>query len=105
MTDKPQLVILDMDTSTYFNMMARLMGGAAPPAPEDGPMLARMARIGLVPGQPFDMAKLDPAVQTGLKDLGKTALQHIDASKDSLGAMVNGWIITKDLEVFTEPNT
>ena len=59
MTDKPQTVILDMDTSTYFNMMARLMGGAAPPAPEDAPMLARMAKIGLVPGQPFDMAKLD----------------------------------------------
>ena len=35
MTDKPQSVILDVDTSTYFNMMARLMGGAAPPAPED----------------------------------------------------------------------
>ena len=52
-------MILDMDTSTYFNMMARLMGGAAPPAPEDAPMLARMAKIGLVPGQPFDMAKLD----------------------------------------------
>ena len=59
MTDAPQTVILDMDTSTYFNMMARLMGGAAPPAPEDAPMLARMAKIGLVPGQPFDMAKLD----------------------------------------------
>jgi len=51
MTDKPQSVILDMDTSSYFNMMARLMGGAAPPAPEDAPMLARMAKIGLVPSR------------------------------------------------------
>jgi len=100
MTDKPQSVILDMDTSAYFNMMARLMGGAAPPAPKDAPMLARIARIGLVPGRPFDMAKLDPAVQTGLKDLGKTALQRIAASKDSLGAMVNGWIVTKGLGVY-----
>jgi hypothetical protein len=69
MTDAPQTVILGMDTSTYFNMMAKLMGGAAPPAPEDAPMLARMAKIGLVPGQPFDMAQLDPAVQAALKDL------------------------------------
>ncbi len=61
MTDKPQSVILDMDTSAYFNMMARLMGSAAPPAPEDAPMLARMAKIGLVPGHPFDLAKLEPA--------------------------------------------
>jgi hypothetical protein len=100
MTDKPQWVILDMDASTYFNMMARLMGGAAPPAPEDAPILARMAKIGLVPGQPFEMVKLDPAALAALKDLGKTALQRIEASKDSLGAMVNGWIITKGLGVY-----
>ena len=100
MTDAPQKVILDMDTSTYFNMMARLMGSAAPPAPEDAPMLARMAKIGLVPGQPFDMAKLPPAVQAALKDLGKAALQHIEANKNSLGAMVNGWVVTKGLGVY-----
>jgi hypothetical protein len=100
MTDKPQSVILDMDTSTYFNMMARLMGGAAPPASEDAPMLARMAKIGLAPGQPFEMAKLDPAMQAALKDLGKTALQRIEANKDSLGTMVNGWIVTKGLGVY-----
>ena len=50
MTDAPQAVILDMDTSAYFNMMARLMDGTAPPAAEDAPMLSRMAKIGLVPG-------------------------------------------------------
>ena len=100
MTEKPQSVILDMDTATYFNMMARLMDGAAPPAPEDAQILARMAKIGLVPGQPFDMAKLDPATQAALKDLGKTALQRIEANKDSLGAMENGWVVTKGLGVY-----
>ena len=50
-----------------------------------------MAKIGLVPGQPFDMTKLDPATQAALKDLGKNALQRIEANKDSLGAMVNVW--------------
>ena len=100
MTDAPQAVILDMDTSTYFNMMARLMGGAAPPVAEDAPMLTRMAKIGLVPGQKFDMTKLDPAMQTALKDLGKAALQRIEANKDSLGAMVNGWVVTKGLGVY-----
>ena len=58
-----------MGTSGYFNLLAKLMGGDAPPAAEDAPMLARMAKIGIVPGQPFDMTKLDPAVQTALKDL------------------------------------
>ena len=100
MTDKPQSVILNMDTSAYFNMMARLMGGAAPPAPQDAPMLARMAKIGLVPGKPFEMAKLDPAEQAALKDLGKVALQRIEANKESVGEVVNGWIVTKGLGVY-----
>jgi hypothetical protein len=100
MTDKPQSVILNMDTSAYFNMMARLMGGSAPPAREDAPMVARMARIGLVPGQPFDMAKLPPATQAALKDLGKAALHRIEANQSSLGEVVNGWIVTKGLGVY-----
>ena len=97
MTDKPQVVINTMDTPAYFTMMAKLMGAAAPPAQEDAPMLARMARIGLVPGQPFDLTKLDPAVQSALKNLNQDAMKRIEKNKGSLGAMVNGWVITKDL--------
>ena len=100
MTDSPQKVINAMDTSTYFNMLAKLMGGAAPPAPEDAPILARMAKIGIVPGQPFDMSKLDPAVQAALKDVNGAAMKSIADNKASLGAMVNGWVITKDLGVY-----
>ena len=100
MTDKPQSVILDMDTSTYFNMMARLMGGTAPPAREDAPMLARMAKIGLVPGQQFDLSKLQPTVQAALKDLGKEALHRIEANQNGMGVMVNGWVVTKGLGVY-----
>jgi hypothetical protein len=97
MTDAPQKVINAMDTSTYFNMMAKLMGEAAPPAPEDAPILARMARIGLVPGQTFDMTKLDPAVQAVLKDINPAAMKRIEENKNSLGAMVHGWVVTKGL--------
>ena len=75
----------------------KLMGEAAPPAPEDAPMLARMAKIGLVPGQAFDMSKLDPAVQAALKDTNKSAMKRIEDNKDSMGAMVNGWVVTKGL--------
>ena len=97
MTDAPQKVINATDTATYFNLMAKLMGEAAPPAPEDAPMLARMARIGLVPGQPFDMSKLDPAVQAALKDTNNAAMKRIQDNKESLGELVNGWVVTKGL--------
>ncbi len=63
MTDKPQQVINGLGLKGYFDMMARLMGGAAPPAPEDAPILARMAKIGLVPGRPFDLSRFDAATR------------------------------------------
>jgi hypothetical protein len=97
MTAGPQDVILGMDASTYFNRMAKLMCTDAPPASGDAPMLAKMATLGIVPCQPFDISKLDPAVQSALKTLPQTGLKAIEANKDSLGNKVNGWVITKGL--------
>jgi len=82
-----------MDTSAYFNMMARLMGEAAPPAKEDASIVKRMAKIGLVPGQPFDAAQLDPAAQAGLKDVPKAAFEQIIALQKTGGKIENGWLI------------
>jgi hypothetical protein len=100
MTDKPQEVILAMGTEGYFNLMAKLMGGDAPPAAGDAPIVAAMAKIGIVPGKPFEMSKLDPAVQTALKDIPQSALKKIEANKNSIGEMVNGWVVAKGLGTY-----
>jgi hypothetical protein len=68
--------------------MAKLLGGDAPPAAGDAPMLASMAKIGIVPGQPFEMGKLGPAVQAALKDIPQTALKKIEANKNAMGEVV-----------------
>lgn len=93
MTDKPQQVILDMGVEEYFDRMAKLMGEAAPPAPEDAPIVARMAKIGIVPGKPFELAKLSPEVQAALKDLPQTTLDKISALFKTAGKIENGWLI------------
>ncbi|WP_216673389.1 DUF1254 domain-containing protein [Paraburkholderia solitsugae] len=97
MTDKPQAVINAMNTSTYFNMMAKLMCKDAPPSAEDGPMLAKMARIGIVPCKAFDIASLDPDVQAAIEDGGKDGFAHIEANRKNMGRMENGWIVTTGL--------
>ena len=98
MTDKPQTVLLAMGTEGYFNMMAKLMADVAPPAADDGPMLARMLKIGIVPGKSFEMSKLPTAVQTALKDIPQSALKKIEANQETLGEKVaGGWIVTKGL--------
>ena len=77
MTDKPQSAILALGTEGYFNLMAKLMAGPAPPAAADAPILARFAKLGIVPGKPFDMSSLAPEVQQGLEDLPAVALKEI----------------------------
>jgi hypothetical protein len=100
MTDKPQPAILAMGTDGYFNLMAKLMDGIAPPPAGDAPMVARMARIGIAPGKPFELSKLDPAVQAVLKDIPQTALNTIEANKNITGGMVDGWVVTKGLGTY-----
>jgi hypothetical protein len=60
-------------------------------------MLARMASIGIVPGQPFDAAGQSPALREALRDLPQRALAVIGAGRSSLGTEVNGWTMTKGL--------
>jgi hypothetical protein len=100
MTDKPQAVINAMDTSTYFNLMTKLMGKAAPPSPEDGAILAKMATIGIEPGKPFDITKLDAATQTALADVGKAGVQRIEGNQGNMGRIENGWSVTVGLGVY-----
>ncbi|TPG73912.1 DUF1254 domain-containing protein [Pseudomonas arsenicoxydans] len=100
MTDAPQKVILDMGTEGYFNKLAALMCKDAPPAAIDAPLLARMATIGLEPCKPFELSKLDPAVQSAIKNLPQDALTLIGNNKQTMGRMANGWIVTKGLGVY-----
>lgn len=90
MTERVRDVIRRMDAATYFGMMARLMKDN-PPLAQDAPIVAKMARIGLVPGRKFDMSSLDPAVQAALADVPGAAEQKIAGEKDKLGKTENGW--------------
>ena len=94
MREAPQKVILALGLDGYFNWMTRLIPAVAVPAPEDAPMLERMAKIGIIPGKPFDLSKLDPAVQDALKDVPQLVTDKLNESWANLGRDVNGWRVT-----------
>jgi hypothetical protein len=73
---------------------------AAPPAKEDGPILAGMATIGIEPGKPFDITKLDSATQAALKDTGKIGMQRIEAKRGNAGRTENAWNVTVGFGVY-----
>jgi hypothetical protein len=82
-----------LSSAAYFNLLATLMKDN-PPAKADAPMLDKMARLGIVPGQPFDFENLDPEVQQALQGVPKVSFGTIMAHFKSAGRMENGWIFT-----------
>ena len=87
-----------MDAAAYFKLFAELLK-TNPPAAEDAPMVAKLAKIGIVPGQDFDAAKLDPAVARGLASAPKPAQDKImEWLKEGIVAgdskLENGWLFT-----------
>lgn len=82
-----------LGTEAYFNLLAALMLNN-PPAAADAPILARMASLGIAPGKPFELAKLDPAVQQVLEDVPKLGFDAIMAHFKKAGTFENGWIFT-----------
>lgn len=81
-----------LDAEQYFGWMAKLMKDN-PPAPEDGPIVARMAKIGILPGQDFDLGKLDPAVAEAIEEAPKAAWEKIVAYTKDSGVIKYGWLV------------
>ncbi|RIK69279.1 MAG: hypothetical protein DCC65_00615 [Planctomycetota bacterium] len=88
----------------YFNLLATLMKDN-PPAAADAPMLAKMARIGIVPGKPFDLGRFEPAVRQALMAVPQYGVEKImgwakagiaaGANKD-----VNGWLFSTKTGIY-----
>ena len=85
---RKQVNALDIDA--YFSSLARLMK-TNPPTPRDAPMVAQMAKIGLVPGQDFDPSQLGFIDREAIGMVPKLALlemgRHLKEQKTT-----NGWL-------------
>lgn len=62
-----------LDAEAYFRRLAELMK-TNPPTAADAPMVAKMARIGLVPGKDFDPSKLGFIDREAIRIVPKLAL-------------------------------
>jgi len=87
-----------MNADEYFTLLAKLMVDN-PSANADQPMVAKMAKMGLVPGQPFDSSKLSPTAQKAMAEVPKLANDQIMAwMKEGVVAgdmkLENGWGFT-----------
>ena len=104
MKTAPRDQVNALDGAPYFKLFAELMR-ANPPAAEDAPMVAKLAKIGIVPGQDFDASKLDPAVAKGIAAAPKPAQEKISVYlKEALvtgdAKAENGWLFFKNTGIY-----
>jgi hypothetical protein len=77
-----------LDAVAYFTLLAKLMKDN-PPAAADAPLVAKLAKIGLVPGKDFDPSKLPAAAA---REIPAAAQQRILGHYKDGGTHANGWM-------------
>lgn len=88
-----------LPAAEFFRLLARLMRDNAA-LPEDTPMLEKMARIGIAPGQDFDLSRLPLPVAGGVAGAPRLGLARIAARAASTAGVTNGWALNLNLGAY-----
>jgi hypothetical protein len=79
-----------LDPDTYFTRLAMLMVDN-PPSLGDGVVLAKLASLGIVVGQPFKLSAQSPEIQKAIEQAPAAAIGLIKEQDKHAGRQVNGW--------------
>ena len=96
---EPLRIVNGMAAMDFFAYACELLA-INPPHLTDFSVLARIANLGIRPGQPFDATQFS-AAQRGEIDAGWAAALHdMRTSRPKLGTNVNGWSVTTTIGVY-----
>ena len=82
-----------LSSEAYFSLLATLLKDN-PPAKADAPMVAKLTKLGVVPGQAFNVSKLGDEAAKALAEVPKLGFEKIMAHFKEAGTMENGWTFT-----------
>jgi len=87
-----------LSADDYFDLLAKLLVNN-PPATADKHLLEKMAKIGIVPGQPFDRSKLAPVAREAFSLVPRIANEKImlwlkEGIIEGDMKLENGWLFT-----------
>lgn len=99
MTTAPMTQVADMSAAGFFSYAAELLKVNLPHL-TDHSILARMSRVGLVPGISFELDAVDPVVRDALERAVPDAVAAMKAKMSTLARLVNGWQVATDLGVY-----
>ncbi|WP_281330365.1 DUF1254 domain-containing protein [Polyangium sp. 6x1] len=94
--EEPMDVVEKMTPEEFYAYGADLMR-QNPAHFNDYPILARLARAGFVPGQPFDLNAAPAGVQDAFKKAAPDALARMKEKQFSITPLTNGWVYPNEL--------
>jgi hypothetical protein len=95
MDTPPMRQVNEMAGGDYFTYAAELMK-VHPPHVTDQAVVARLRRIGIEPGQSFDIDRVEPVIRKVLEDVPAAGLAAMNAKLPTLARVVNGWQMNTD---------
>ena len=95
MKTPPREQVDTMAVGRFFAYAAELMG-QQPPHITDQPILAQMKKLGIEPGKPFDITKVDPIIAKGLDTAPEAGQKLMDWKLPTMARVVNGWSMNTD---------
>lgn len=98
----PVKSIREFDVNTYLNRLSALMV-KNPPAAADAAMLEKMAKIGLIPGQPFAVSTDNFILKTKLSKLPSFIHEKFETrrAEPDPALLNNGWMmVTEDIGTY-----
>lgn len=87
---QPPDIVARMDAGRFFARFAQVMKDN-PPHHCDYPILARMERLGIEPGKPFDLSQVSPEIREALVKAVPIALARIKGHINNSDRKVGGW--------------
>jgi hypothetical protein len=95
MKTPPKVQADTMPAGKYFAYAAELLKLHSPHL-TDEPIIAQMKRIGIVPGQSFDIEKVPPAVKKGLEGAPEAGQKLMEWKLPTLARVANHWSMNTD---------
>jgi hypothetical protein len=95
MKTPPREQVDAMPVGRFFAYAAELMG-QQPAHITDQPILAEMKKLGIEPGKPFDISKVDPIIARALAAVPEDAQKLMEWKVPTLARVVNGWSMNTD---------
>jgi hypothetical protein len=95
MKTPPKVQADAMPAGKYFAYAAELLK-LHPTHLTDEPIIAQMKRIGIVPGQSFDIEKVPPAVKKGLEGAPEAGQKLMEWKLPTLARVANHWSMNTD---------